>query len=144
MDKGHEIILSALYLLDEIWGRTYLQKFLFLLNSEMYNGDVFKFRKYKYGPFCDDIINAVTELDEKHIINEKPVLTRGFKTGYKYSLTYKGKKIAKDIFENKLSKKEKDVLIQYKNKFGHYSPTELLKYVYQKFPMYIENSTFDR
>lgn len=109
----------------------------------MYNGDIFKFRKYKYGPFCDDIISAVTDLNEKHIINEKPVLTRGFKTGYKYSLTSKGKKIAKDIFENKLSKKEKNILIQYKNKFEHYSPTDLLRYVYKKFPIYIESSTFE-
>ena len=144
MDKVEEIILSALYVLDEIWGRTYLQKFLFLLNCELYNGDVFSFRKYKYGPFCDAINNIVTKLDEINIIKEKPVLTKGYKTGYKYSLTNRGKKIARNIFYNKLSIKEKKILLEYKNRFGNYSPTELLKYVYQKYPVYIENSEFER
>lgn len=144
MDKGQEIILSALYLLDEIWGRTYLQKFLFLLNSEIYNGNIFEFRKYKYGPFCDTINNAVTELNEKHIIKENPVLTKGLETGYKYSLTNRGKKIANDIFENKLSPNEREKLIEYTNRFRRYSPTELLKYVYQKYPGYIENNVFQR
>jgi len=143
VDKEQEIILSTLYLFDEIWGRTYLQKFLFLLNSEIYNGDIFEFRKYKYGPFCDTINNVVSELNEKRLIKEDPVLTRGLETGYKYSLTKSGKKIANDIFENKLSKTERKKLIEFTNRFRRYSSTELLKYVYQKYPEYIECSVFE-
>ena len=143
MDKEQEIILSTLYLFDEIRGRTYLQKFLFLLNSEIYNGNIFEFRKYKYGPFCDTINNAVSELNEKRLIREDPVLTRGLETGYKYSLTNNGKKIANDIFENKLSKTERKKLIEFTNRFRRYSSTELLKYVYQKYPEYIECTVFE-
>jgi len=143
VDKEQEIILSTLYLFDEIRGRTYLQKFLFLLNSEIYNGNIFEFRKYKYGPFCDTINNAVSELNEKRLIREDPVLTRGLETGYKYSLTNNGKKIANDIFENKLSKTERKKLIEFTNRFRRYSSTELLKYVYQKYPEYIECTVFE-
>jgi hypothetical protein len=144
MDKAEEIVLSALYVLDEIWGRTYLQKFIFLINRELYNGDIFRFRSYKYGPFCDAINNIVSRLNEINMIHEKPVLTKGYKTGYKYSLTKKGKKIAQDIFNDKISKKEKNIIIEYKDRFGNYSPTDLLKYVYQKYPTYIENSEFEK
>ena len=144
MDKAEEIILSALYVLDEIWGRTYLQKFIFLINCELYNGDVFRFRSYKYGPFCDAINNIVSRLNDISIIREKPVLTKGYKTGYKYSLTSKGKRIARDIFNDKITLKEKKILNEYKERFGDYSPTDLLKYVYQNYPMYIENSEFEK
>ena len=34
--------------------------------------------------------------------------------------------------------------MEYKNRFGNYSPTKLLKYVYQKYPVYIENSEFEK
>jgi hypothetical protein len=144
MDKAEEVILSALYVLDEIWGRTFLQKFIFLINCELYNGNVFRFRKYKYGPFCDTINNIVSKFNEISIIHEKPVLTKGYKTGYKYSLTNKGKKIAEKIFKDRISLEEKKIFIEYKNRFGKYSPTELLKYVYQKYPIYIENSDFKK
>jgi hypothetical protein len=144
MDKAEEIILSALYVLDEIWGRTYLQKFIFLINCELYNSDVFRFRSYKYGPFCDAINNIISRLNDISIISEKPVLTKGFKTGYKYSLTSKGKRIARDIFNDKITLKEKKILNEYKERFGDYSPTDLLKYVYQNYPMYIENSEFEK
>ena len=144
MDKVEELILSTLYVLEEIWGRTYLQKFLFLLNNELDNDNIFKFKKYKYGPFCENINKTVTRLNAKNIIHEKPVLTRGYKTGYKYSLTRKGKNIGREIFNNKLSYKEKNILIELTDRFRNYTPTELLKYVYQRYPVFVENSEFEK
>lgn len=144
MDKVEELILSTLYVLEEIWGRTYLQKFLFLLNTELDNGDIFKFKKYKYGPFCENINKTVTRLNAKNIIREKPVLTKGYKTGYKYSLTRKGKIIGREIYNNKLTTKEKSILINLNDRFKNYTPSELLKYVYQRYPVYIENSEFKK
>lgn len=78
----------------------------------------------------------------KNIILEKPTLTRGYKTGYKYSLTSKGKNLGKEIYNNKLSSKEKNILVNLNNRFKNFSPTELLKYVYQRYPVFIENSEF--
>ena len=144
MDKVEEIILSSLYLLKEIWGRTYLQKFLFLFNQKLNDGDIFKFKKYKYGPFSENINKTVTRLNEKNIIREKPVLTRGYKTGYKYSLTNKGKAIGREIYKYKLTTREKNILIDLSERFKNYSPTELLKYVYQRYPIYVENSEFKK
>ena len=52
--------------------------------------------------------------------------------------------LLQDIFNDKISKREKNIIIEYKNRFGDYSPTDLLKYVYQNYPMYIENSEFEK
>ena len=59
MDEKQNIILSVLYLLEKIWGRTYLQKFLYLLNREVFNEKLFDYEPYKYGPFCSDINEVI-------------------------------------------------------------------------------------
>ncbi|EMR75044.1 hypothetical protein MBGDF03_00084 [Thermoplasmatales archaeon SCGC AB-540-F20] len=144
MDKGIEVLLSILYLLDRVWGRTYLQKLLFLLNTEVYDGKIFEFKEYKYGPFSIGINNAVTKLNEDRLIDERAVGTKGSEIAYNYTLTRKGKRVASDIFEKRLSSKERKKLIEYTNKFRRYSPTELLLYVYQEYPEYTKYSIFEK
>jgi hypothetical protein len=114
------------------------------LNAEVFKEDIFEFKEYKYGPFSIGINNAITKLDAEQLINEKPVRTKGSEIGFKYNLTSKGKQIASDIFERKLSSKERGKLIEYTNKFRRYSPTELLLYVYQRYPQYTKYSIFER
>jgi uncharacterized protein YwgA len=144
VDKGTEVLLSILYLLDRVWGRTYLQKLLFLLNTEVYNGKIFEFTEYKYGPFSIDINTAVTKLYEERLIDEKAVGTKGSEIAYTYTLTRKGKRVASAIFEKKLSPRERSKLIEYTNKFRRYSPTDLLLYVYQEYPEYTKYSIFGK
>jgi|SRR3989338_1893286 len=143
MDEKQNIILSVLYLLEKIWGRTYLQKFLYLLNREVFNEKLFDYEPYKYGPFCSDINEDLADLENEGLIEEIPELTRGLETAYTYSLTEKGKSITEDIFNKKLNASMRSKLIEYTNKFRHYTPTELLKYVYEKYPEVTENSEFE-
>jgi len=142
LSKGQNIVLSILYLQGEIWGRTYLQKFLYLLNRQAFNKEIFKFKHYKYGPFSTELNHLMTELEFKDIVEEKPEKTRGLETAYRYILTEKGKKLANKIFESELTAKERKDLIEYTNRFKRYSPTELLKYVYQQYPEVTERSEF--
>ena len=144
MDKGIDVLLSILYLLDRVWGRTYLQKLLFLLNTEVYKGRLFEFKEYKYGPFSIDINNAVTKLNEERLIDERAVGTKGSEVAYTYTLTKKGRRVANDIFERRLSASERNKLIAYTNRFRRYSPTELLLYVYQEYPEYTKYSIFGK
>ena len=144
MDKGIDVLLSILYLLDRVWGRTYLQKLLFLLNTEVYKGRLFEFEEYKYGPFSIDINNAVTKLNEERLIDERAVGTKGSEVAYTYTLTKKGRRVANDIFERRLSASERRKLITYTNRFRRYSPTELLLYVYQEYPEYTKYSIFGK
>jgi len=60
----------------------------------------------------------------------------------RYLLTSKGKNNANKIFENDLTANERKDLIEYTNQFKRYSVTELLKYVYEKYPEVTEKSEF--
>ncbi len=144
MDKQKNILLSVIYLLGKVWGRTYLQKFLYLLNREVFNDNLFDYKNYKYGPFCEDINDELTFLEVEGKVQEIPTITKGLNTSYTYELTESGKKIATEIFDKKVSVKIKHKLIEYTNKFRNYSPTDLLKYVYEKYPEVTENSVFER
>jgi len=143
MNKRGEIILSILYLKGKVWGRTYLQKLLYLLNREVFDNTLFDYKFHKYGPYSEDINVEITTLETERQIEEKAVLTKGLNTAYTYELTENGKKIASDIFIKKLSNKEREKLIEYINKFGSFSSTELLRYVYSKYPEVAENSIFE-
>jgi uncharacterized protein YwgA len=142
LSKGKDIVLSIIYLQGEIWGRTYLQKFLYLLNREKYKQQLFKFKHYKYGPFSSELSNLMTELDWMGIIEERAEKTGGLETAYRYILTEKGKKIAGRTFEEQLTALERKDLIEYTNRFKRHSATELLKYVYQQYPEVTERSEF--
>jgi uncharacterized protein YwgA len=138
------VIISILYLLEGVWGRTYLQKLLFLLNTEVYHGTIFAFKEYKYGPFSIDINTAVTRLHDEHIIEEHIERTKGTAIGYRYNLTYKGRQLARQIIEKQLTAKEKKSLIEYTSRFRHYTPTELLLHVYHQYPEFTRYSIFEK
>ncbi len=142
MSKGQDIVLSILFLQGEIWGRTYLQKFMFLLNREKFKDKLFKFSPYRYGPFSSELSNMMIDWETIGIIVEKSEKTKGLETAYRYILTEKGKNIAGRIFENNLTAKERKDLIDYTNKFKRHSATELLKYVYKKYPEETKRSEF--
>jgi len=121
-----------------------LQKLLFLLNAEVYNSRLFSFKEYKYGPFSIDVNAAVTNLHNECIVEEHAQRTKGIAIGYRYNLTDKGKRLAKEIIEKQLTLKEKKTLIEYTKRFGHYTPTELLLYVYHRYPEFTRYSIFEK
>lgn len=114
------------------------------MNTEVYKGKIFDFKEYKYGPFSLGVNNAVTRLSEERLIDERAVGIKGSEIAYNYTLTKKGKRVASDIFEKKLQYRERSKLIEYTNRFRRYSPTELLMYVYQKYPEYTKYSIFGK
>jgi len=86
----------------------------------------------------------MTTLHNKHIIEEHTQRAKGTAIGYQYQLTTKGKKIAQDIIEKQLTLKERKTLIEYTQHFGHYTPTELLLYVYHRYPEFTRYSIFEK
>ena len=98
MANQRDILLSVFYLRDKIWGRTYLQKFIYLLNREVFENKLFEYTHYRFGPFCEEINEELAELEEEGAIEEKAELTQGLNTAYTYSITVYGKKVAADAF----------------------------------------------
>jgi uncharacterized protein YwgA/DNA-binding HxlR family transcriptional regulator len=121
----------------KISGSTRLQKLLFLLKREKGVETPYTFTPYMFGPHSPDVIDDATELELAGYIkiqNEVPeqplagdcVITR------EYELTSEGAGVAKEVYE-KLSNDQKTALDALKQ-FNKMKLTELLKYVYTKYP----------
>jgi uncharacterized protein YwgA len=121
-----------------------LQKLLFLLNTEVFHSRLFSFTEYKYGPFSIDVNTALTRLLNECVIEEHAQRMKGTAIGYRYNLTDKGKRLAEEIIEKHLSVKEKKVLREYTQRFRCYTPTELLLYVYHRYPEFTRYSIFEK
>lgn len=143
MDKKKEVILSVFFLLNVVNGRTFLQKFFYLLNREVFAEELFNYKPYKYGPFSQDINLEISELEKDGLIKENRILIKGKGIAYSYELTPKGKDSAQKTFNNKLTSNERTSLVNYTNQFRGFSPTQLLKYVYEKYPEVTKNSLFE-
>lgn len=144
MNKGNEVLLSTLYLLGEVWGRTYLQKLLFLLNTELFDDTLFSFTGYKYGPFSNEINMAISNFLRENLMKEHEEQTKRSTIAYRYTLTRKGKKIAKQIFQQNLSCEEQRALKEYTHRFETFTPTDLLLFVYKKYPEFTRYSIFNK
>ena len=144
MNKGNEVLLAVMYLLGEVWGRTYLQKLLFLLNTEIFDNTLFTFASYKYGPFSIDINTAITGFLKENLMKEHEEQTKSSTIAYRYTLTRKGKQVAKQIFQQNLSNDEQRALKEYTNRFETFTPTDLLLYVYKKYPEFTRYSIFNK
>ena len=124
--------ILLIYYLNKVYGRTFLQKFFFLLKNEQERDMKVRFTKYHYGPFSMDIVNITNQL-----IIEGKVIEKGLKCkkseGHYYELSENGEKEAKKI-ESKTNIHELKEFKMFCEKYKNYSPTELLKLVYIKYP----------
>lgn len=142
MENKKEIIQGIFFKFKEIYGRTYIQKLIFLLNKELYSDSRFKYTYYKFGPYSSEVNLEISNLIKENIISEKEqISSHSNNIGYKYSLTDPGKKECEKSFNN-LNKKTQNCITEYVEKFSNYRPTEILKYVYEKYPEVTINSEF--
>ena len=136
-----DIILMVLNNFKKVYGKTYLQKLLFIIKNELKLKE-FDYDAYFYGPYSKDLNDDVSELIEEGLINEEIQVLKNDNECYIYSLTNQGK----DYFEQKISTSVdtaiKDQIDKICSRFSNFTPTQLLKYVYQIYPKSAENSVF--
>ena len=133
--------LLTLYVVDEIRGKTKLQKLVFLLDKELniVKDQGYNFIPYKYGPFSKELIEDIeilillglVEREEGEVIEvngEEVTITV-------YKLTDRGKSIAGQIY-NKLTDEEKRRINKLKE-FNTGSARSLTEYVHRKYPEYV-------
>ena len=108
-------------------GSTRLQKLFFLLKHEFGLSELpYNFLPFLYGPFSTDINDDAFDLEIAGLID----VERGMVEPTLYSLTPKGKKVAKEIYEKM---PDKGVLFGMR-RFNEMRLAELLKHVYAKYP----------
>jgi len=133
---------TALIVLKEfgkIYGKTFLQKFFFLLQHEQIPDLKFNYIKYLYGPYSEDLNNLTKEFIKLNLMNESIGLTRSANFLHVYSLTKDGELEAEKIkilIDEKLLIK----IESFCSKFKELTPSQILKYVYEKYPEWTENS----
>jgi DNA-binding HxlR family transcriptional regulator len=132
-------LLSLIYSLKQIKGKTRIEKLLFLLSKE-FNLDLdnfYEFQPERWGPFSQEVIEDVVQLNKLEIVK---ITVETFKPndpagevvqGWNFELTDDGEKIAKEINEN-LSKNIKEAMTSLK-KFNDMPLKKLLKYVHKKY-----------
>jgi len=141
IDEIDEVILLVLYFIKCIYGRTYLQKFFFLMDREKKINYDLNFIKYHYGPFSRELRDRLKFLVKEKLIKESINITQG-NIGHCYQLTDSSKIHIKDIIKNKNKKFVKE-LETFCRKYEHYSPSELLRLVYSKYPEWAINSVLN-
>jgi len=124
---------------NKIYGRTYLQKFFFLLKKELMPNIDLTYTKYHYGPFSMDVVNNANSLIVEEIIKEKSKKFKNSGEGHFYELTDKGMSKAKEI-EKVMDRRKLEKFEKFCEKYKDYTPSELLKLVYLKYPGWTVNS----
>jgi len=147
---------------DGIGGITRLQKYLFLLENEegiKPEENDFEFEAYKVGPYSSKLYDDLeflensgliegnlageateeeaTEIDMMSFddfINDEDTKAADAYEERKYSLTEKGLNFIKEKIYNEEYKPAIEGIRKIKSKFGYYSLTDLLLYVYSKYP----------
>ena len=145
-------------------GITRLEKLVFLLKQETdfdrEVSDPFSFEAYHYGPYSREIYDAVDFLKAMQLMSERRVdVSSGLDVSEevetldfydsldeeeqyierRLELTDDGRAVAK-VLSTRVSQKGKDGLKEIKDKYGMMPLRQLLRYVYDRYPVYAENS----
>lgn len=133
------LTMLLLYAMDRkpIYGRTRMQKLLFLVDRET-KAALYRFYPFEYGPFSFDLNDDIRDLTYWGYLNEEPEKFKD-KIRYKYTLTEKGEKEIKKILRSseykhlhKFYKKIEEI----KARYYDYPLPELLREVCCKYPEY--------
>ena len=139
-----DLILLVLGLVDKpINGRVVLHKEIFLLYNELKNFVKVTnphFIRYKYGPYSPQLSSLVELLEDAGYIR---VVNRRSTRASKYLLTDKGKKRAIQLIlklKNKFGNEFVERLIKLRIGWDQLGHDGILRYVYQRYPEYLEKS----
>lgn len=137
LERGKWLLAILHAMGGTVKGATRLQKLLFLLKREQGIETPYNFTPYMFGPHSPDVLEDAIDLETGGYINiDKEVfdhtLAGDCVIERKYQLTPEGAKAAKQLYE-KLPAEQRQALSSLKQ-FNEMTLTELLKYVYTKYP----------
>jgi len=159
VEKRTDVVLLFLNLMGQVWGATRLFKLLFLLAKETevgrYVPDYYAFEGGRFGPFEKLIYEDVEALKSCGLVNAQIPPRRLDEAGPElgtelfsdsvdavHELTKRGRIYARSLAE--FIKLENPALFaqmrKILEKYGRLSLSDLLKYVYEKYPEYTDQS----
>jgi uncharacterized protein YwgA len=130
----------------QVDGITRLQKLVFLAQQEKLDEDEdgYDFAPYKYGPYSAELTHALELFEDRGYVNKTVETTRNGNEKYTYSLTDDGRKMVKqgllgDGGNNRLFEAAEAV----KDAHNREPIERVLRYVYNKYPSFAEQSELD-
>lgn len=126
----------------QIEGITRFQKLVFLAQEETAVDHQYRFVPEKYGPFSHELYDALEQLGAEGLIREQTRTTPGGSETYVYELTDRGRDLVERIRESEEHDFEGlfDAAARLKRRHGYGSLDQLLRYVYESYPVYTANS----
>jgi len=130
----------------QVDGITRLQKLVFLAQQEKLdeyeNG--YDFAPYKYGPYSEELTHALEIFEDRGYINKNVETTRNGNEKYTYSLTDEGRKIVKKgLLGGGGNKRLFEAAEEVKDAHNREPIERVLRYVYNKYPSFAEQSELD-
>lgn len=121
-----------------------IQKFVFLLDEELGDDiDLYKWKKYDYGPYSKQLQKDIRYLNNQDFINKSTKPTLSGNKRVKYKTTSKTEPILKEFIE--VEPNFQPIVVQIESLIDEYdskSTRELVNIVYDLRPEYIENSVW--
>ncbi|MBT3304412.1 DUF4065 domain-containing protein [Candidatus Woesearchaeota archaeon] len=135
--KINELIILVVGFIGCVYGRTFIQKLFFLIENELFKDMDLNYIKYHYGPYSTELRDAVEALKRKELIKDVCIIMDGH-VGHCYELTEKGKHkfTSLDTKTSRVASK----LNSFCDRYKEYKPSELLRLVYSKYPLWTVNS----
>lgn len=133
----NDLIILVVGIVGCVYGRTYMQKLFFLIEKELFNRIDLNYVKYHYGPYSRLLRDGIQLMISDGFIKESISISDGHE-GHCYELTTKGKKHFDNLKITEINSASK--LSSFCNKYKHYSPSEILRLVYSKYPSWTVNS----
>lgn len=126
-EKQREVILFTFKCMSYIYGKTFIQKLFYVFKRQIEGLDLFDYYPYNYGPFSKELNQAVNDLIEEGMIEEK-------RSGdyFIYGITEKGLKTSPT--QKNLNDKEQKAIKQVCEHVKDFKPRDMLDYVYRKYP----------
>ena len=141
------VLLSIMNILEGIYGKTRIQKIIFLVQQEIIGTDIFSFRAHHYGPFSKSLAICFEELIELKLLDIKEnkqreidhyIITKdGRNKILNIDISIENKSLIKylNVLDNVI-KRNSEIIRQW----NFESSKKLLKKVYQEYPDFTGNS----
>lgn len=133
-----KLLLFVFSNLKTVYGRTYIQKLLFVIQQRLKLNDL-KYDAYFYGPYSQELNALILELVSAGMLKEEIKKLKNNSECYTYTLTDDGKNFMQN---NNLLIENADTIKSICFEFSNFTPTQLLKYVYREWPDSAVNSIF--
>lgn len=145
LDKPKKWMLALLYALREVKGSTRLEKLLFLLKEDLRvtGAPFYSFKSYLFGPFSKEVMEDAKAMRNMKLVDitsetiEAPSeLSDALFIRKNYKLTSEGEKQAERYYDELAEDRRVRDAIHKIREYNSMPLSDLLSYVYKKFPKY--------